>query len=70
MKGSVVKKILPKCKTNSGIFDTELLIRIQRMGGEIADFPVVLEEKRPSRFTKRLIDTPIDIVNLQRALKS
>lgn len=70
IKGSVVKKILPKCKTNSGIFDTELVIRIQREDGEIADFPVVLEEKRPSRFTKRLLDTPIDIYNLQKALKS
>ena len=67
LKGSFVRKLLPKCKTTSGIFDTELVLRIQKAGGKVADFPVVVEEVRPSRFTKRLLDTPKDILDLFKA---
>jgi glycosyltransferase involved in cell wall biosynthesis len=70
IKRKVVKKILPKCKTNSGIFDTELVIRIQKDGYKIADFPVVVKEIRPSRFKNRFSKTPFDILDLHRALKS
>lgn len=44
-KREVMLKIYPKCKTYTGIFDTELVLRAQFVGFKIADFPVVAEEK-------------------------
>ncbi len=70
IKREVIKNVYKKCKTTSGIFDTELVIRAQRAGYKFADFPVTVEEKRPPRFTQRLIDTPKDIYNLTRSLSS
>lgn len=68
MRKEVVGKILPKCKTNSGIFDTEFVLRTQYRGFKLSDFPVYITEKRPPRFTQRLLQTPIDIMNLSKAL--
>lgn len=68
LKKDVLKKIYKKCSTNSGIFDTELVIRAQREGFQIADFPVDVEEKRPPRFSKRILNTPVDIYYLSLSL--
>jgi len=68
-KSKVLKAVYPKCKTYTGIFDTEFVLRAQYAGFKIADFPVVLEEKRPPRFVNRLLNTPIDIYRLFKALK-
>jgi len=65
----VLKNVLTKCKTSTGIFDTEFVLRSQYAGYKIADFPVVLEEKRPPRFVNRLINTPIEVFKLYKALK-
>jgi len=67
---AVVDTILPKCKTTSDIFCTELIIRAQREGFKIADIPVSVEEKRPSRFTftDRTLKTPLNIYRLYKAL--
>jgi glycosyltransferase involved in cell wall biosynthesis len=70
LKRKVVEKVLPKCKTDSGIFDTEFVLRSQYAGFKFADFPVTVVEKRPPRFTQRLLQTPIDIFFLSRALKN
>ena len=70
MRRKVVDKILRKCKTTSGIMDTEFVIRAQRELYKIADFPVVVEEKRGPRFDNRLFSTPIDIANLYKALNN
>jgi len=69
MKRKVVKDVLKKCRTVDGIIDTEFVIRTQRLGFKIADFPVTLEEKRTSRFVNRFLSTPIDIYKLAKALK-
>ena len=71
LRKSVVDRILPKCKTTSDILYTELIIRAQRMGFKLADFPVTIEEKRPTRFTfmDRTIRTPKNIFLLYKALK-
>lgn len=69
MKKSVVKKILPKCKTNSDIFDTEFVLRTQYMGYKLSDFPVHITEKRPPRFSQRLLQTFVDILALTKALE-
>jgi len=70
VKRKVIEKILSKCKTNSGIFDTEFVLRTQYAGFNLADFPVCVEEKRSSRFTRRILQTPKDFVNLYRVLKN
>jgi glycosyltransferase involved in cell wall biosynthesis len=69
MKKNVVEKILHKCKTNSGIFDTEFVLRAQYAGFKFADFPVTVIEKRPPRFTQRILQTPKDVFNLYVSLK-
>ena len=69
LRKEVVDKILKKCKTTSGIMDTEFVIRIQRAGYKISDFPVTIVEKRNSRFDNRLFSTGFDLYNLYRALK-
>lgn len=69
LRSEVVKKILPKCKTDSGIFDTEFVLRAQYGGFRFADFPVEVIEKRPPRFSQRLLQTPRDIHNLYISLK-
>ena len=66
---SVLQSVLPQCKTRSGILDTEFVIKTQRSGFKIADFPVTVSEIRPPRFKKRLIQTPKDIHRLVKALK-
>lgn len=70
MRRTVVEKVLPKCRTSSGIFDTEFVLRAQRTGFKIADFPVAVEEKRPPRFVQRLLQTPIDIISLHQKLEN
>lgn len=71
LRKAVIDKILPKCKTTSDIFYTELIIRAQRAGFKFADFPVSVEEKRPSRFTfvDRTLRTPLNIYLLYKALR-
>lgn len=64
IRRSIVDKILPKCKTYSGIFDTEFVLRSQYAGFKFADFPVTVTEKRPPRFTQRILQTPKDIYDL------
>lgn len=69
MKKDVVDNVLPKCKTTSGIFDTEFVLRSQYAGYKFADFPVLVEEKRPPRFSQRILQTPKDVYNLYHSLK-
>lgn len=68
IKRDVINKIFNKCETQSGIFDTELVIRAQKNNYKLADFPVTVVEKRPPRFSQRILQTPIDIYNLSKSL--
>lgn len=69
IRKSVVESIYPQCVTESGIFDTEFVIRAQRENFKIADFPVRVVEKRTSRFPNRIWQTPLDIWQLFVALR-
>jgi glycosyltransferase involved in cell wall biosynthesis len=69
-KRKVLEKVLPKCKIDSGIFDTEFVLRSQYEGFKFADFPVRVEEKRTPRFTQRVLQTPKDIYDLYDSLKN
>jgi glycosyltransferase involved in cell wall biosynthesis len=68
-KRRVFEKVFNQCKTNSGIFDTEFVLRTQMSGFNIADFPVEVKEKRSSRFPNRFFQTFEDIYKLHKSLK-
>jgi glycosyltransferase involved in cell wall biosynthesis len=70
LRRKVIEEVLPKCKTDSGIFDSEFILRAQYAGFKFADFPVAVEEKRPPRFTQRIFQTPKDIYELFLSLKA
>lgn len=60
-----VLPVIRKCKTQTGIFDSELIIRAQRIKMKILELPVEIIEKRPNRFgLKRILQTPMDIFKL------
>lgn len=68
MKNSVVRQVLPECKTYTGIFDTEFVLRSQKSNFKLADFPVIVKEVRTPRFPNRLLQTPSDVIKLTIAL--
>lgn len=69
LRSTVVNDVLPRCKINSGIFDTEFVLRIQKLGYRIADFPVNVSEKRPPRFGQRILQTLVDIYELHSVFR-
>jgi len=69
IRGKIAKKILKKCKTYGGIFDTEFVLRLQHGKFKIMDFPVNIVELRKPRFVNRVLETPLDMFRLVRALK-
>lgn len=68
IRKGVMGKTLPKCTTDTGIFDSEFVLLAQREGFKIADIPVEVIEKRPSRFENRLFSLPVDLIKLHRSL--
>jgi len=71
IRRKAIASILNKCKTRTGIFDTELLVRSQRKNLKILELPVDIKEIRPNRFgLKRLLETPKDLLKLYLALRS
>ena len=48
IKKSEIEKFLPKVISTQDIFDTELLIRIEKNGGKIKEIPAKVNEIRPS----------------------
>jgi glycosyltransferase involved in cell wall biosynthesis len=49
MRRSEVAPILEQCRFRTDLFDTELVIRSERAGLEVAELPVTAQERRPSR---------------------
>lgn len=71
LRRKTITPLVKKCRTKTGIFDSELLVRAQRLGLKILELPVEIKEKRPNRFGfKRILETPKDIVKLYLALRS
>jgi hypothetical protein len=44
-----VAPIARRCRFDADLFDTELVIRAERAGLRVAELPVTVEERRPSR---------------------
>lgn len=48
---SALEQVLPRCRTDGEIFDTELVLRCQKAGLGIRELPVEVSEMRPSRYS-------------------
>ena len=71
LRHSETTPIFKKCRTRTGIFDSELMVRAQRADLKILELPVTISEKRPNRFgIERVLKTPQDIWQLFLALQS
>jgi glycosyltransferase involved in cell wall biosynthesis len=69
-KKKVLERVLPKCRIDSGLFDTEFVLRSQYEGFKFTDFPVTIVEKRPPRFIQRVLQTPKDVLLLHKIFGS
>lgn len=69
-KTKTVLPLLQRCKTRTGIFDSELVLRCQRAGLSFLELPVDVREIRPTRFkVNRILKTPFDLWQLYFALR-
>ena len=65
-----LKDLAAACRYGTDLFDTELVLRAERAGLNVAEIPVVVEERRPSRssIAKRIPRTVLGLVRLRVAL--
>jgi hypothetical protein len=58
------------CRFGADLFDTELVIRAERSGYLVAEVPVTVEERRPSRtpIARRVPRTLVGLAKLRLAL--
>lgn len=71
MRRSDVLAAASACRLGADLFDTELILRVQRSGLPIAEIPVAVEERRPARTSimRRVPRTLVGLVRLRRALR-
>ncbi len=62
--------LVEACRFGTDIFDTELVLRVERAGMKVTEIPVTVAEMRPSRtsMAKRIPRTLANLVRLRRAL--
>lgn len=65
MQREALRPIVDACKSGTDLFDTELVMRIERAGLAVAAIPVVVTERRPSR-TSMLRRIPRSVNGLGR----
>jgi glycosyltransferase AglD len=67
MHRTTVEPIARRCRNGSDLFDTELVLRADRAGLRIAEVPVTVEERRPSRtpIARRIVRTVFGLVRLR-----
>jgi glycosyltransferase involved in cell wall biosynthesis len=63
--------IINTCVLRRGQFDTELMLRAQRLGFKTAEFPVPIEETRPQRnlMVQKIMRNFIDLWRLRQIMK-
>jgi glycosyltransferase involved in cell wall biosynthesis len=63
--------IVESCVTSREVFDTELVLRAQRLGLAITEVPVVVEDTRPPRLSllKRVYPTVVDLARIWSSLR-
>ena len=63
--------VIQKCKTRSGIVDSEIMVRAYRQNLQVLELPTTVREVRPAVFgLKRIWQTPLDVLRLYQVLKS
>ena len=67
MRRATVEPIARHCRNGTDLFDTELVLRADRAGLEVAEVPVTVEERRPSRtpIARRIARTMLGLVRLR-----
>jgi len=67
MQRATVEPIARRCRNGTDLFDTELVLRADRAGLEVAEVPVTVEERRPSRtpIARRIARTMLGLVRLR-----
>jgi glycosyltransferase involved in cell wall biosynthesis len=67
MQRVTVEPIARHCRNGTDLFDTELILRADRAGLEVAEVPVTVEERRPSRtpIARRIARTMLGLVRLR-----
>jgi len=70
MRRSAVEPFARACNSGQDLFDTELILRVERAGLRTAEIPVGVEELRPARtsIAKRVPRTLLGLVKLRIAL--
>lgn len=70
MNRAAVEPYARKCKSGQDLFDTELILRVERAGLRTAEIPVGVEELRPARTSigRRVPRTLLGLVKLRIAL--
>jgi glycosyltransferase AglD len=67
MRRATVVPIVERCRSGTDLFDTELVLRADRAGLAVAEVPVTVEERRPSRtpILRRVLRTMVGLVRLR-----
>jgi glycosyltransferase involved in cell wall biosynthesis len=67
----VLVPVVNRCRLGTDLFDTELILRAERLGMLAAEIPVVVEERRPPRSSilRRGVRTLGGLVRLRGALR-
>jgi glycosyltransferase involved in cell wall biosynthesis len=70
MRRAAVESYARACNSGQDLFDTELILRVERAGLRTAEIPVVVEELRPARTSmiRRVPRTLLGLVKLRIAL--
>jgi glycosyltransferase involved in cell wall biosynthesis len=71
MRRAAVKPVVDQCSFTTDLFDTELVLRVERAGLGTAELPVDVEERRPARTSiwRRVPRTVAGLVRLRRLLQ-
>ena len=68
-RGPLVE-LAEQCRFGTDLFDTELVLRVERAGMRVAEIPVEVHERRPSRssIVRRIVRTVAGLARLRLAL--
>jgi glycosyltransferase involved in cell wall biosynthesis len=71
LRRDAVERYAVQCQLGRDLFDTELILRIERAGLATAEIPVAVEERRPARtpILRRVPRTVVGLVKLRGALR-
>jgi hypothetical protein len=70
MRRAPIEALLRQCRFASDLFDTELVIRAERAGLDVAELPARTQEQRPSRTSiwRRVPRTLVGLAELRLTL--